>query len=350
MDDRPLLVDQPVLRPVAVPVPHARRTACARPSPAHRAARGGELLPAVPARLHLRAAGQRRHPGDVLRRAHQLRQTLQSGTVAAYRAAGDPVGSVPSPAAARPALAAARLVSADRGLCVDHLSASLHRYPHRRAARPALPVAVAARRRQSAAHGADRARTGAPTAGAVLRHRRGRVFRSCNVRRDCAVAMLARRRAADGCAALRDVRCRGFPEGGRWTHLPWHALAAGAVSAGRVDQFAAVDRARSACGAGRQARVAGAHADRCAGARARHRADRRCQRRAVVAHRHPDALRTDARSDRALACTAHGGGRSHRSAAARRWRCAGVLRAGLLAQRGGGRGVAVAHRPRRACR
>ena len=155
MDHHSLLVDQPLLRPVAVPVPHARSTARARPSPSHRTTCGGELLPAVPAWLQLRAAGQRRHSRDVLRRAHQLRQTLQPGAVAAYRAAGDSVGSVPPPAAARPALAAARLVAADLSVGVDHLSASLHRYPYRRAARPALPVAVAARRRQSTAQRTD---------------------------------------------------------------------------------------------------------------------------------------------------------------------------------------------------
>mgnify|MGYP001788258369 CR=1 FL=1 len=218
VDDHSVLVDQSVLRTVAVFMPHPRRTACARTSPADRTDRRGRLFSDVSAGFHVRAAGQRRHPRDVLRRADQFRQAVQSGTVAAYRVAGDPVGSVPSPATAASALAAARLVGTDRGIGADHLSTSLHRYPDRRTAGCVLFMAVAVGCCKPVARGTHRARPKTQTAGVVVCVRCGRVFCICDIRGRYAVAVLAGRRTADGGAALRFIRRRWLSEKQRWAH------------------------------------------------------------------------------------------------------------------------------------
>ena len=151
LDDRALLVDHSVLRPVAVPLPRRgrarplaaplltaqvvavacfllfplRRPSCGRPTPG-------------PARLPVRGA-------------RRLRQAVQPGAVAAHRAAGDHLGALCAPRAGALARRSLHIwCVADRRLGADDVAAPFHRHPDRRAARLLLPVALARPRRKPA--------------------------------------------------------------------------------------------------------------------------------------------------------------------------------------------------------
>src|SRR5262249_6341202 len=117
------------------------RHPCAAAS--HRADRGSDVFHPVPAALHLRAAGVPWRFRLPVRRADDLRQAVQPGAVTPYRSARDPVGALCPPCAALGAVAPASLVPAGRRVRADHLSASLHRHPDRRAPRLVLPLALA---------------------------------------------------------------------------------------------------------------------------------------------------------------------------------------------------------------
>src|SRR5690606_24456062 len=127
LEHRALLVDRPALRPVAVPLPEPPGTGSSRPAPAQRAAGGGRLLPALAAALHLHAPGHGRRVRPAVRTPRRLRQTVQPGALAAHRAAGDSLGLLCPACAGAVALAAARLVRADRRFRAHHLAAPFHR-------------------------------------------------------------------------------------------------------------------------------------------------------------------------------------------------------------------------------
>ena len=114
LDDHSVLVDQRVLRPVAVRLRNAGRARHAWPAPAHRADRRGRLLHSVSAALHFQQPDDRRPCRLSVRRAGELRPAVQPGAVAAHRAAGDPVGALRAHRAALGAMAAAHLVRAGR--------------------------------------------------------------------------------------------------------------------------------------------------------------------------------------------------------------------------------------------
>ena len=142
LDDRALLVDQPVLWTVALA---QRQQARCRPvgrSLPHSTGGRRRLLHPVSADRHFRATGNERPAGFPVCRARRLRQAVQPGTVAAHRAFGDHLGSL-APAPRRPSFnAVAQLVLPDRRLGADDLAAPFHRHPDRRAARLVRAVAI----------------------------------------------------------------------------------------------------------------------------------------------------------------------------------------------------------------
>ena len=157
-----------------------------------------------------------------------------------------------------------------------------------------------------------------------------------------AVAAVAGGGAAAGVAGLCRAGRGGVPEARRWAADDGRALAAGAVPGGGLDQFAAVDARCAATGGGDRRGVAGTHSLRgtaCPVAR--------CGRylRRTVLPRAGRGLcqRADAGSGGAFSRAAGRRCRGDR-APARARAAAGVLRAGLLAQRGQRGDLAAADR------
>ncbi len=147
LDHHSLLVDQRVLRLVAVRLRHARTSSTpTRAGCSPRRSWRSLCFVLFPLRFTFAQPETARRRGLPVRCADQLRQAVQPGAVAAHRAAGDPVGALRPPRAALGAVAAASVVPAGRRLGAHHLSAPLHRHPDRRAARLLLPLAVAGSR------------------------------------------------------------------------------------------------------------------------------------------------------------------------------------------------------------
>ena len=153
---------------VAVRLRRSARARHAREAAADGAGRRHRVVPAVPAAIHVRAAGDRRRVRRPVHAADGLRPAVQPGAVAAHRAARHPLGAVRAQAPRRRARAARRVVRADRRIGADHLAASLHRRADRRAARLFLPLAVAAGAADAARRRALDARPAPPRARRAL--------------------------------------------------------------------------------------------------------------------------------------------------------------------------------------
>src|SRR5262249_27287478 len=145
LDHHSLLVDQRLLRIVVFRLLQQGRARYAWASAADRADRRGDIFHSLSAPLHIHSAadiGLARFP---VRRPNQLRQAVQPSTVAAYRAAGDPVVPVCAPPAALGTARTRWLVRARRDIGAHHLSASFRRPADRGAAWTVLGLALAKR-------------------------------------------------------------------------------------------------------------------------------------------------------------------------------------------------------------
>ncbi|MNC19563.1 hypothetical protein D3C75_674980 [compost metagenome] len=250
MDDHPVLVDRPALRLVLPAAAHAPGNGPARAGAANRAADQRQLLPALAAALHLRAAGTGRDVRLDVRCADGLRQAVQPGAFTAYCPAGDHLDDV-CPARAAPALALADawLDGTDRGVGADHLAAPFHRRADRGIGGVRLRMVVAISGAAALAAGAPCAGCQALAVGVVL-YSGWAAVRSAGscVGRRLAVVDLAGRVAGFGGAELWRARCRRVSERRRWALVACSQLAAGALSGGGVGQLAVVDLAAPAGG------------------------------------------------------------------------------------------------------
>ncbi len=316
MDDRAVLVDRPVLRGFVLPVPTAPRTGPARIAAVQCTADRGELLPAVAAALQFRAAGDRRRVRLAVRCAAGFRQAVQPGAIAAHRAADRAVGEVRAVPARSLALGTACVGAADRRLGADHVPASFHRHPDRPAGRLAVRVVVAGAGHATAACLAHRAACQAVAIGcAVPAGGRCAAGAGGSAAGYGVVAAVAGGVAAAGGAGLCRAGYGGVPEARRWSPEHGGTLAAGAVPGRGLDQFAAVDAACAAAGAGDGWRVAGAYSPRGVAGTAGGRG--RCLCRAVLPRAGRGVRqRADAGPGGAHAAPAARGRRDHRASAA----------------------------------
>ncbi len=246
VDDRAVLVDRPVVRDLVFRLHHAARSRPARPAAAVHSDRLGGVFHRLSAAVLVRSALRGRALWIAFHGADELRQTVQSGAVAAHRAARRHLGPARrTHRIDRRTVDLARVDGLDRPLDFDDVSAPFLRPAH--GPGPRISRDVAAARRGRIAAPLDDA-DGRPQAACALRfvwrRRRDRRCRG-DARRRVAVALLAGHRARARSAQLPRHRRAWVPEDRGRPADPRRARSLRAVSPPGPAQLAVLDAQRA---------------------------------------------------------------------------------------------------------